>query len=160
MNEAMGHLKIIFFILCGILLMTSCIPPHHEVLAPEISGVIREGQSPFINSPVYLNTQSLNNCAIFNSVTATDEQGEFTIGPIGKKFKWLPILIEYPNPSWELCVDTRDGRRAILTQGGIGMPPLKLEVNCDLSKTEDNYIKAGVGLPFGNIIGKCTGGPL
>jgi hypothetical protein len=149
----MNHnLKITLMFAALSLILSGCIPmPHHARLAPPVAGVIQNGNMPLSNASVYLDaTFHSDNCYKYDLVAKTDQNGEFKIGPI-EEFRWIAFIYGDPVANWTLCVDTTNGRKILLRQGGIGMPPWKLDVKCDISKSETSYIEA-----FGSIQGKCT----
>jgi hypothetical protein len=149
----MNHFPKIIILPFLLFLLNGCLPiPHSDYLAPEISGVLQDGEKPVSDAHLYLDaTFDGENCEQYDMQSETTETGEFAIGPV-KKFRWVVPLIGDPVASWTLCVDTAEGRKAVLYQGGIGMSPLTLNIECDISSSEIHYMEA-----FGTIEGKCTG---
>jgi hypothetical protein len=145
--------KIIIILPFSLFILNGCLPiPHSDYLAPEISGVMQDGERPVADARVYLDaTFDGENCEQFDMQAETNETGEFAIGPV-KKFRWVVLLFGDPVASWRLCVDTPEGKKVLLQQGGIGMSPLTLNIECDISSSEIRYIEA-----FGTIEGKCIG---
>ena len=139
--------------LAAALLLAGCLPwPHRDRLAPEIRGVLREGAEPLAFAHVRLDTSSDSSCTAPVLSAETDASGAFVIGPVRSELRWLVLIIADPLARWTFCVDTGSGRRTLLRQGGIGMPPGKLEVACDLEASGTQRIEA-----FGSIEGICAG---
>jgi len=125
--------------------------PHQAHLTPSITGVMQNDNMSLSNTSVYLDaTFHSEKCYNYDLVTKTNQDGEFNIGPV-KEFRWIAFIYGDPVANWALCVDTKNGRKIVLEQGGIGMPPTELDIKCDVSKTEIFYIEA-----FGTIEGNCT----
>jgi hypothetical protein len=142
--------------LAAALLLGGCIPwPHRELLAPEISGVIRRGQEPLAPTRVYLDVSNDSRCTSPALAAKTDSAGAFEIGPVKSELRWLVLLFGDPVVRWRLCVDTVEGRRVLMHQGGIGMPPPRLEVACTVAASAVTRIDA-----FGTIEGFCKGRPV
>jgi hypothetical protein len=148
MNFLLKKVVIFFYLL---FLLGGCFPmPHSRILAPSISGVVRDGNNPLSATPVYLDASfNSKGCSDYDLVSKTDDDGVFAIGPV-TEFVWVVPLIGDPIAHWELCVDTAEGRKAVLHQGGIGMPPGALDIECDISSSDTLYIEA-----FGSIEGHC-----
>ncbi|MEJ2192972.1 MAG: hypothetical protein P8Y39_11645 [Nitrospirota bacterium] len=153
MYEGFVTVPKLIILLFLLFLLNGCLPiPHSDYLAPEISGVVQDGDKPVSDARVYLDaTFDSKNCEQYDMQAETTEAGEFVIGPV-KKFRWVVLLIGDPIAYWTLCVDTPEGKKVLLQQGGIGMSPLTLTIECDISSSEIRYIEA-----FGTIEGKCIG---
>ena len=137
--------------LSAALLLGGCFPwPHRDLLAPELTGVIRRGPEPLAFAHVRLDTSSDSSCASPALTAETDASGRFVIGPVRSELRWLVLLIADPLARWTFCVETAEGPRPLLHQGGIGMPPPRLEVGCDLAASGRHEL-AG----FGRIEGAC-----
>ena len=145
------YLKILFICPILLLILSGCVPiPHQAQLTPSITGAIQNGNIPLSHASVYLDA-TINNeeCHEYILVTKTNQNGEFSIGPV-KEFRWIAYIYGDPVAYWTLCVDTTSGREVLLKQGGIGMPRTELDIKCDISNDDISYIEA-----FGVIKGKC-----
>ncbi|WP_242394439.1 hypothetical protein [Anaeromyxobacter oryzisoli] len=96
---------------------------------------------------VYLNA-SLHDedCHTYQLSAVADRNGEFAVGPV-EEFRWIEFVYGDPVAGWTLCVDTPGGRKVLLTQGGIGRPGSKMDIQCDVSAA-----KVGRVAHFGGTI--------
>ena len=120
-------------VLAGVLLATlsGCIPaPHRVPLVPALSGVVTRAGQPVAGAGIVASYGLAERHEVDFGVT--DAQGRFA-GP-GKQELHMVRTIGDPVFDWQLRIRAPGGEVSGYRQRGMGTPPARAELDCDLDR--------------------------
>src|SRR5262245_39788094 len=96
--------------------LAACFPlPHLERVAPQVTGLLREGEQPAAGLQVHyahrMTSGSGSDCSQSDVVATTGADGRFVFSE-GKEFRFFVVMGD-PTFAYEVCVERSDGRHLL-----------------------------------------------
>ena len=132
LNVMRKHSRIPFFL--AALSLQACFPfPHREPVAPQISGVVRDGAKPLAGITVrYAHSKPYNepDCSHSDAKTRTGDDGRFAFKQ-GKEFRFFVFLGD-PTYGYDICADREAGPALLWRERNFGAFERRAELECDV----------------------------
>jgi len=116
------------------LLCAGCLPyPHFQVEVSKVTGTVTRDGKPLSGATVRISEQSDWSCSkAIAEISRTDSQGKIEIN--GKKmFRLIRPFMGDPFYVNQLCIVTEEETYLGFLRGGVGFPPEKLNIKCDIT---------------------------
>jgi hypothetical protein len=109
-------------------LVSGCMPfPHHEPYSPRVSGIVTREGYPIAGAQIRVSSRQTKAA----HVGISDSTGRFEIAPL-REFSWL-IFIGDRGTDYTLEITADDKAYKGYWGRGLGLPPKRLYIACELS---------------------------